>query len=110
MTSEYLSYAVRYKVDNTEEESDSDSENCSDSESDGNSEMDSVDGWYTSRVASVHNENFMSRINRHQGLTGVVRMKWTLYLLDKCEHKDHWSEQETSKDTFLTLRDCLVNF
>ena len=59
---------------------------------------------------SVRKCSFASRLEATTNLPPHIRMRWALYILDKCEHSDHWIEEKTSTETFLTLRDCIVNF
>jgi len=107
ITAEFLSYTVRYIIDNSEAESPSESETSAD-DSDHEDALDAMDGINSPKRTSCLLK--MKKIKGDKDLTSDIRLKWTIYLLDKCEFEDHRTEHETSKETFLSLRDCFFNF
>ena len=107
ITVEFLSYTTKYIIDNSEAESPSESETSAD-DSDHEDALDARDGINSPKRTSCLMK--MKKIKSHKDLTSDIRLKWTIYLLDKCEFEDHRTEHETSKETFSSLRDCFLNF
>ena len=111
LSSQFLSYSVKYIINNVEEESEAES----DTDTEGEEEIESKNGVKTTKLgknpknghpAMSHPSGFV----RHNGRPEDVKMKWRLYLVDKCRYRDHWEEITSSTETFLTIRDGLVNF
>ena len=112
LSNQFLSYSVKYIINNVEEDSNSES----DTDMEGEEEIDSKNGVKTAKLgkntrngqhaAMSHPSDFV----RHNGRPEDVKMKWRLYLVDKCHYRDHWEEITSSTETFLTIRDSLVNF
>ena len=104
MTSAFLSYVIKYIVDSVEVDSEND--NSTDSEN----EVDSDDGPHVKKVCQERDRSFAGHLEATTNLPPHIRMRWTLNILDKCDHSDHCIKEKSSTETFLTLRDCIVNF